>query len=319
MNYSPENPRKLIVFGGTAGRHLSHEVCQHLDIEEGRLEVTRFSDGETAVKILNNVRGAECCIIQSTSMPVNDNLMELLLTIDALRRASADIVNVVIPYFGYARQDRKDQGRVSLSAKVVANLLASAGADRLIAIDLHSPQIQGFFDFPVDHLMAMPVLIDYLRENGMDSDVVVVSPDVGNVKRARNFAGRLGAPLAIIDKRRPQANVSEVMNIIGDIKDKNCFMFDDMIDTAGTVCNGADALVAKGAKKVIAVASHAVLSGPALKRLRESSIEQVIVTNSIPLELHEELPKLKIVSVAPLIAEAIHRIHFRLSVSALFD
>lgn len=319
MNYSPENPRKLIVFGGTAGGHLSHEVCKHLDIEEGRLEITRFSDGETAVKILNNVRGAECCIIQSTCMPVNDNLMELLLTIDALRRASADIVNVVIPYFGYARQDRKDQGRVSLSAKVVANLLASAGADRLIAIDLHSPQIQGFFDFPVDHLMAMPVMIDYLRENDLDHDIVVVSPDVGNVKRARNFAGRLGAPLAIIDKRRPQANVSEVMNIIGDIKGKKCFMFDDMIDTAGTVCNGARALMDKGAERVFAVASHAVLSGPALQRLREAPIDEVIVTDTIPLQLHEEMPKLKIVSVAPLIAEALHRIHFRLSVSALFD
>lgn len=319
MNFSPENPRRLIIFGGTAGRHISSAVCEQLEIEEGRLEVTRFSDGESAVKILNNVRGAEVCIIQSTCTPVNDNLMELLLTIDALRRASADFVNVVIPYFGYSRQDRKEQGRVALSAKVVANLLETAGTDRLICLDLHSPQIQGFFDHPVDHLLALPVMVEYIKSHGLDDNIVVVSPDVGNVKRARNYAARLNAPLAIIDKRRPEPNVSEVMNIIGDIEGKHCFLFDDIIDTAGTICGGAEALMERGARSVSACASHAVLSGPAVQRLAESKFERVIVSDSIPLELNEALPKLEVVSVAPLIAEAIRRIYERLSVSALFD
>lgn len=319
MQSSPENPRKLVVFGGSASRHLSREVCRTLDIEEGTLEVSRFADGETAVKINNNVRGAETCIIQSTCTPVNDNLIELCLTIDALKRASADQINVIIPYFGYARQDRKDQGRVALSAKVVANLLEISGATRVITIDLHAPQIQGFFDVPVDHLLALPVFVDYLKAHDLDQDLVVVSPDVGNVKRARNYAARLEAPLAIIDKRRPQANISEVMNIIGDVKGKRCFMFDDMIDTAGTICNGATALMERGAKEVYACGSHALLSGPAIERLRESPIKQVIVSDSIPHTNTDQLSKLTTVSIAPLIAEAIRRIHCHLSVSALFD
>ncbi len=311
--------RSLIVFGGTAGRHLSREVCRHLGIEEGQLEVTRFSDGETSVKILNNVRGADTYVIQSTCTPVNDNLMELLLTADALRRASADRVNVVIPYFGYARQDRKDQGRVALSAKMVANLLVSAGACRVICLDLHAAQIQGFFDIPTDHLLALPALVNYIQAEGLGSEIVVVSPDVGNVKRARNYAARLDAPLAIIDKRRPQPNVSEVMNIIGEVQGKRCFMFDDLIDTAGTVCNGAAALLAAGAESVVACATHAVLSGSARKRLRESPVELVIVTDSIDQENDTSLKKLRVVSIAPLLAETIHRIHNHLSVSALFD
>jgi ribose-phosphate pyrophosphokinase len=319
MQSSPESPRKLVVFGGSASRHLSREVCRILDIEEGTLEVSRFADGETAVKICNNVRGAETCIIQSTCTPVNDNLIELCLTIDALKRASADQINVIIPYFGYARQDRKDQGRVALSAKVVANLLEISGATRVITIDLHAPQIQGFFDVPVDHLLALPVMVDYLKANDLDKNIVVVSPDVGNVKRARNYAARLEAPLAIIDKRRPQANVSEVMNIIGDVKGKRCFMFDDMIDTAGTICNGAAALMERGAESVYACGSHALLSGPAIQRLRDSVIKEVIVSDSIPHKEIEPLEKLKTVSIAPLIAEAVRRIHFHLSVSALFD
>lgn len=313
------NTSKLIVFGGTASRHLSKEVCRLLNSEEGELEVQRFSDGETSIKILNNVRGAECSVIQSTCTPVNDNLVELLLTIDALRRASADKVNVVMPYYGYARQDRKEQGRVALSAKLVANLIAIAGADRIICLDLHSAQIQGFFDIPVDHLLALPVMVDYLKKNDMDRDIVVVSPDVGNVKRARNYAARLDAPLAIIDKRRPEPNVSEVMSIIGDIEGKRCFMFDDMIDTAGTLCNGAQALVDRGAASVLACASHAVLSGPAKKRIQDSVLEQVIVTDSILQTDGDTMSKIKIVSIAPLLAEAIHRIHCHLSVSALFE
>jgi len=319
MDTPSPNSNKLIVFGGTASRHLSGEVCRLLNTQEGELEVQRFSDGETAIKILNNVRGADCCVIQSTCTPVNDNLVELLLTVDALRRASADKVNVVMPYYGYGRQDRKDQGRVALSAKLVANLIVKAGADRIICIDLHAAQIQGFFDIPVDHLLALPVMVDYLKKTDMDRNIVVVSPDVGNVKRARNYAARLDSPLAIIDKRRPEPNVSEVMNIIGDIEGKRCFMFDDMIDTAGTLCNGAQALMDRGAESVLACASHAVLSGPAKDRIAASVLEEVIVTDSILQTDDGDTSKLKVVSIAPLLAEAIHRIHCHLSVSALFD
>ncbi len=316
----PNIDRGPIVFGGTASRHLSKEVCEHLKLEEGQLEVMHFSDGETAVRILNNVRGADCYVIQSTCTPVNDNLMELLLTIDALHRASAERINVIVPYFGYARQDRKDRGRVALSAKVVANLLVATGAQRVVCLDLHSAQIQGFFDIPVDHLLATPVLVDYIKKNGLvDKDTVVVSPDVGNVKRARNYAAQLETPLVIIDKRRPKPNVSEVMNIIGKVKGKRCFIFDDLIDTAGTLCNGAEALVAQGAASVYACASHAVLSGAARDRLAKSPIEKVIVTNSIFQTNGATLNKLSVVSIAPLLAEAIHRIHCRLSVSELFD
>jgi ribose-phosphate pyrophosphokinase len=320
MDAIAPGPRELIVFGGTAGRHLSREVCSILGLEEGGLEVTRFADGETSVKILNNVRGRDCFVIQSTCTPVNDNLIELLLTIDALKRASAHQVGVVIPYFGYARQDRKDQGRVALSAKVVANAIAGAGASRLICIDLHSPQIQGFFDVPVDHLMGAPVLVHDIKERGLAREpMVVVSPDVGNVKRARNYAARLNAPLVIVDKRRPAPNVSEVVNIIGKVRGRTCFIMDDMIDTAGTLCGAAEALVNNGAGEIYACASHAVLSGPAHKRLADSSIRQVIVTNSIEHRGNGGLEKLRVVTMAPLIADAILRIHKNLSVSELFD
>ncbi|MBI3736936.1 ribose-phosphate pyrophosphokinase [Candidatus Sumerlaeota bacterium] len=320
MYPAPAIEKGPIVFGGTASVHLSREVCAHLKIEEGKVEVQRFSDGETAVKILNNVRGADTYVIQSTCTPVNDNLMELLLTIDALHRASAERINVIVPYYGYARQDRKDQGRVALSAKVVANLLVASGADRVVCLDLHSAQIQGFFDIPVDHLIATPVLVDYIKtHNLVDKDTVVVSPDVGNVKRARNYATALDAPLVIVDKRRPKPNVSEVMNIIGEVKGKRCFIFDDLIDTAGTLCNAAEALIEEGAKSVYACATHAVLSGKARERLSGSVIEKVIVTNSILQTNGKTLSKLEIVSIAPLLAEAIHRIHCRLSISELFD
>ncbi len=308
-----------LVFGGSAGKHLSCEVCRHLKVEEGRLEISSFADGETGVKILDNVRGADCYLIQPTSGPVNENLMELLLLIDAMRRASAERINVIIPYFGYARQDRKDQGRVALSAKLVANLITTAGADRVICLDLHSAQIQGFFDIPVDHLYGGPALYDYLSRQEWSQEVVVVSPDVGNVKMSRGYASRLGAPLAIIDKRRPRANVSEVMNIVGDVKGRPCLLVDDMIDTAGTLCNGAQALIEAGARSVSACATHAVLSGAARKRLQEAPIDQVIVTNSINQQNDALLNKLVKVDIAPLLAEAIHCVHNFLSVSALFD
>jgi ribose-phosphate pyrophosphokinase len=307
-----------LVFGGSAGQHLLTKVCQYLTLEPGQIEVSRFSDGETGVKIIDNVRGADCYLIQPTCTPVNENLAELLLCIDALRRASAERINVVMPYFGYARQDRKEQGRVALSAKLIANLLATAGASRVICLDLHSAQIQGFFDIPVDHLYGGPVLLDYLLKQEWAKDLVIVSPDVGNVKMSRGFARRLNASLAIIDKRRPQANVSEVMNIIGDVKGRPCLLTDDLIDTAGTLCNAAQALMDAGATSVSAMATHAVLSGPARRRLEQSVLERVIVTNSIDQHNDEELTKLETVSIAPLLAEAVHRIHNFLSVSELF-
>jgi ribose-phosphate pyrophosphokinase len=308
-----------LVFGGTAGKHLSSQVCQHLKLDEGRLEISNFSDAETGVKILDNVRGAHCYLIQPTCTPVNDNLMELLLAIDAFRRASAERINVIIPYFGYARQDRKDQGRVALSAKLVANLITEAGADRVICLDLHSAQIQGFFDIPVDHLYGGPVLCSFLQQQTWANDLVVVSPDVGNVKMSRNYATSVGASLAIIDKRRPRANVSEVMNIVGDVKGKPCLLVDDMIDTAGTLCNAAVALMNAGALSVSACATHAVLSGPARQRLQAAPIDRVIVTNSVQQPNDEVLNKLVTVDISPLLAEAIHRIHNYLSVSALFN
>jgi len=310
----------LIVIGGSSSKELAKEICEYLGIPMSGSEMRKFSDGETWVKITDNVRGADVFIVQSTYIPVNDNLMELLLLMDALRRASAGRINAVIPYFGYARQDRKDQGRVALSAKLVANLLVTAGANRVIALDLHSYQIQGFFDIPLDHLFAWPLLINYCKSLKLDN-YVVVSPDVGNVKLARAYAERLGAPLAIIDKRRTEPNVSEVMSIIGvgEIRGKNVFLFDDMIDTAGTIVNGAEALIEQGARDVYACCTHPVFSGAAKERLLGSKIKEIIVTNTIPHNEEEYKGRLKVVSVAPLIGEAIKRIHQRQSVSALFD
>jgi ribose-phosphate pyrophosphokinase len=318
---NPINPpnQSPMVFGGSAGRHLSGDVCRKLGIPEGRLQIQHFSDGETGIKILDNVRGADCYLVQGTCTPVNDNLMELLLCVDAFMRASAERVNVIVPYFGYARQDRKDQGRVALSAKLVANMITAAGADRVVCLDLHSAQIQGFFDIPVDHLYAAPVLLEYIRKQPWGNGIVVVSPDVGNVKRCRGYASRLNAPLAIIDKRRPAANVSEVMNIIGEVSGRHCLLIDDLIDTAGTLCNASVALRDAGALSITACATHPVLSGNACARLENSPIERVIITNSIPQDGCKSLSKLEIVNVAPMIAEAIHRIHNFLSVSALFD
>jgi ribose-phosphate pyrophosphokinase len=309
---------RLVVVSGSASRELAKEICDYLHIPLAGSEIRSFSDSETWVKITENVRGADVFVIQSTHTPTNDHLMELLLLIDALKRASAARINAVIPYFGYARQDRKDQGRVALSAKLVANMITTAGADRVIALDLHANQLQGFFDIPVDHLYAWPYLLKYCKSLNLDN-FIVVSPDVGNVKMARAYADRLGAPLAIIDKRRPTPNEAEVMNIIGDIKGKNVFLFDDMIDTAGTIANGAKALVEQGARDIYACCTHPVFSGTAKERIIAAPIKKVIVTNTIPQRVEEFGGKIEVITVAPLIGEAIIRIHNYQSVSALFD
>lgn len=304
------------IFAGSCGKHLTQQICARLGLDEGRIDIRRFSDGEVRVKINENVRGANCYVVQSTCTPVNENLMELLLITDALSRASAGSITAIIPYYGYARQDRKDEGRVSLSAKLVANLITVAGTDRVITIDLHSAQIQGFFDIPLDHLYAAPVLVDYIKSRKM-SEFVVVSPDVGNVKRARAYANRLNSPLAIIDKRRPEPNVAEVMNIIGEVEGKTIFIFDDMIDTAGTLVGAAVALKQRGVKEIYACCTHPVLSGKAKERLAASPIKSIIVTDTIPQD-DKSLDKLTIVSVAPLLAETIRRVHCNESVSSLF-
>jgi len=308
-----------VIFSGTANPALTEEICEILGVPLGPCDVARFSDGETRVKINRNVRGSDVYIVQPTCTPVNENLVELLFLIDACRRASAERVNAVIPYYGYGRQDRKEEGRVSLSAKLVANLITVTRADRVITVDLHAGQIQGFFDIPVDHLLAQPILIDYINKHIGIDDGVVVSADVGRVKRARNFAERLGLPLAIVDKRRPATNVSEVVHIIGDVTGRAAFIFDDMIDTAGTICNAAHAVVEHGAKRVYACCTHAVLSGGAREKLAEAPIEKIIVTNTIPQTHPGPLSNLVICSVAPMIAEAIKRIHTHRSVSEMFD
>jgi ribose-phosphate pyrophosphokinase len=310
---------ELVVFSGTAHPALAQEICEYLGVQLGECDTARFNDGETRVKINCNVRGADVYIIQPTCTPVNEHLMELLFQIDACRRASAARINAVLPYFGYARQDRKEEGRVALSAKLVANQIAVAGADRVITVDLHAGQIQGFFDIPVDHLSAQPILSDYIRERIGINQSVVVSADVGRVKRARNFAETLGLPLAIVDKRRPAAGVSEVVHIIGTVEDHVAFIFDDMIDTAGTICNAARAVMDHGAKWVFACCTHAVLSGAARQRLKESPIERTIVTNTIPQDNHGAQEHIVVCSVSPLIAEAISRVHSNRSVSELFD
>jgi len=308
-----------IVFSGAANLALAQEICSILNVTLGACETARFSDGETRVKINRNVRGADVYIVQPTCMPVNEHLVELLFLMDACRRASAERINAVIPYYGYGRQDRKEEGRVSLSAKLVANLITVAGADRVITVDLHAGQIQGFFDIPVDHLLAQPILIDYIKKHiGIDNGVVV-SADVGRVKRARNFAERLGMPLGIVDKRRPAANVSEVVHIVGDVAGRTVFIFDDMIDTAGTICNAATAVVEHGATRVFACCTHAVLSGNARERLAEAPIEKIVVTNTIPQNDPGPLKNLVVCSVAPMIAEAISRVHTHRSVSEMFN
>lgn len=309
---------RLKVFTGSANPALAKAICRELGTSLGEASVKTFSDGETHLQLLENVRGADVFVVQPTCSPVDRNLMEVLLMMDALKRASAQRITAVLPYYGYARQDRKDRPRMPISAKLVASLLETAGAHRILALDLHAAQIQGFFEIPVDHMFATPVFIDYFKSLATP-DAVVVSPDAGGVERARAFAKRLELPLAIIDKRRTEVNVAEVMHIIGDIHDKHCFMVDDLIDTGGTLVKGAEALKSQGAKSVRAVATHAVFSGPAIERIESSSITEVVVTDSIPLSTKAmECSRIKVLSVASLLAHAIQSIHEDGSVSALF-
>lgn len=309
------------IFTANSNPAFAQSIASHLGTQLGDAEVGKFSDGEIFVNINETVRGADVFVVQSTCSPVNDNLMELLIIIDALKRASAGRITAVIPYFGYARQERKAKARDPISAKLCANIITKAGADRVLTMDLHAAQIQGFFDIPVDHLLGAPILANYYKEKfaGKEDDTVVVSPDLGSVTRARKFASKIDVPLAIIDKRRPKANVSEVMNIIGEIKDKNVILVDDMIDTAGTIVNGAKALKDRGAKSVYACCSHAVLSGPAIERIQNSVIEELLVLDTVPLTPEKQIDKIKVLSVAPIFAEAIERIYDNVAVSPLFN
>ncbi|KRL95701.1 MULTISPECIES: ribose-phosphate diphosphokinase [Lactobacillaceae] len=309
---------KLKIFALNSNKPLAQKIANEVGVELGKTSVDRFSDGEIRINIEQSVRGSHVYVIQSTSAPVNDNLMELLIMIDALRRASAATINVVIPYYGYARQDRKARSREPITAKLVANMLQTAGVTRVLALDLHAAQIQGFFDVPVDHLMGAPLLADYFLTNHLDEDAVVVSPDHGGVTRARALAEFLKAPIAIIDKRRPRANVAEIMNIIGDVKGKRCIMIDDMIDTAGTITLGSQALMDAGAKEVYASCTHPVLSGPAIERIKKSPIKKLVVTDSIQLTADKQIEKIQQISVGPLIGQAIKRINENRPVSPLF-
>ncbi len=312
-------PEGMKIFAGNSNANLAKEIADVLEIPLGLSTVSTFSDGEITVHIDENVRGSDVYVVQSTCTPVNNNLMELLLMVDALKRASARRITAVMPYYGYARQDRKAQPRVPISARLVADLLTATGIGRVLTIDLHAGQIQGFFNIPVDHLYASPVLSEHVKEK-YANDIVVVSPDAGGVERARAFAKRLNASLAIIDKRREKANVSKVMHVIGEVSNKNAILFDDMIDTAGTITQAAAALKEEGAQRVIATCSHAVLSGPALDRINDSVLEEVIVTNTIPMEeKQKQCSKLTVLSVANLLGEAIKRIHEGSSVSSLFN
>ncbi len=311
--------RQLAIMSGNAHPHLAQEICTILKIDQTQASVGRFSEGEISVRIKDNIRGKDVFIVQPTCAPVNDNLMEILIMLDAARRASADRITVVLPYYGYARQDRKDQPRVPITAKLVANLIVAAGANRVLTMDLHANQVQGFFDIPVDHLYAINVLAEYFKEKKID-DLVVVSPDVGGIKMARAYAKRLSAPLAIVDKRRMSPEKTEVMHILGDVNGKNVVMVDDIIATGGSLVEAVTALKKFGAKGIYAAASHGVLSGPAKERIREcKDLLEVVITNSIPLKDAEQNPKIKQLSIAPLLAEAIARTHNEESISSLFE
>ena len=315
------NYADIKVFTCNAHPALAEEIAKCLGVTLGKSEVLRFSDGEVSVKIDEKVRGTDVFIIQPTSTPANEHLMELLIMIDAMKRASAGRITAVIPYYGYARQDRKTRARDPISSKLVADILQTAGADRVLTMDLHCAQIQGFFNIPLDHLVGMPLLTKYYTDKLADKtdDVVAVSPDLGSVGRVRGFATKLDIPIAIIDKRRPKANVSEIMNIIGEVNGKRVILVDDMIDTAGTICNAANALKERGATAVYACCTHGVLSGPALERINESAIEELVVLNTIALPEEKRISKIKEISVAEIFADAIRRIHEDLSVSKLFD
>ncbi|GCF94139.1 ribose-phosphate pyrophosphokinase [Enterococcus florum] len=311
---------RLKIFALNSNRPLAEKIAAEVGVELGKSSVTQFSDGEIQVNIEESIRGSHVYVVQSTSSPVNDNLMELLIMIDALKRASAKTINVVMPYYGYARQDRKARAREPITAKLVANMIEKAGATRLLTLDLHASQIQGFFDIPVDHLMGAPLIAKYFVDKGVcGDDVVVVSPDHGGVTRARKLAEFLKAPIAIIDKRRPKANVAEVMNIIGNVDGKTCVIIDDMIDTAGTITLAANALKEAGATKVYASCTHPVLSGPAMQRIQDSAIEQLVVTDSIYLSDDRKIDKIDEISVGELMGDAIKRIHENKPVSPLFE
>lgn len=312
-------PEGMKLFSGNANKGLANEIADYLKVTIGDITVSTFSDSEIMVQINENVRGADVFLVQSTCDPVNKNLIELFLMLDAFKRASVGRITTVIPYFGYARQDRKVLPRVPISAKLVADLITVSGTDRVLTVDLHAGQIQGFFDMPVDHLYATPVIAEYVKKK-YSNDTVIVSPDAGGVERARAFAKRLNASLAIIDKRREKANVSEVMHVIGDVSGKNAILIDDMIDTAGTITQAVSAIKKNGAKRVIAACTHAVLSGPAIERINESELEEVITTNTIPMDSKQKkCKKLTVLSIAPLLGEAIKRIHEESSVTSLFN
>lgn len=313
--------KEIKIFSANSNREVAEDIAHCLGLPMGKSQVVTFSDGEISVSIQESVRGSDIFVVQSTSYPVNDNLMELLIMIDAFKRASAARITAVIPYFGYARQDRKAKARDPISAKLVADLITTAGADRVLTMDLHAAQIQGFFNIPVDHLLGVPILAPYFMEHFSDcpDDLVVVSPDLGSVNRARQFATRIDAPLAIVDKRRPKANVSQVMNIIGNVEGKKVILVDDMIDTAGTICNAARAMIEKGgAKEVYACATHGVLSGPAIERIQDSPIKEMVLLDTIQLPEEKKLDKITVLKVGPVFAKAIERIYEDLPVSPLF-
>jgi len=311
--------KRLKLFTGNANPQLAQEISEYLGVPLGSAKVGRFSDGEISLTIGESVRGCDAFVIQPTCPPVNENLMELLIMVDALRRASARRITVVIPYYGYARQERKTRARDPISAKLVANLITAAGARRVMAMDLHAGAIQGFFDIPVDHLLGVPILAEYYKQKNL-SDVVLVSPDLGGVTRTRELAERLGTgiDIAILEKRRPSPNKAKIMNLIGDVKNKTVIITDDLIDTAGTITLGAEAVMKHGAKEVYACCTHPVLSGPAIERIQKSCLKELVVTNTIPLSKEKQIDKIKVLSVAPLLGEAIIRVHKDLSVSELF-
>jgi len=311
--------KRFKLFSGTANKPLADEIARHIGVTVGQVKLQRFADGEVYFQLLENVRGVDVFVVQPTCYPVDQHLVELLIMIDALKRASAGRITAVVPYYGYARQDRKDRPRVAVSAKLIADLLTTAGANRALFVDLHAAQIQGFFNIPVDHMFASPVLVGYFRELNLPN-LTVVSPDAGGVERARHFAQKMGAPMAIVDKRRTDINVAEVMHVVGDVHGQTCLIIDDIIDTAGTLVKTVDALYANGAAGVYACASHAVLSGPAVERIANSRLEQVVVTDTIPLrEAAQKLSKIKVLSVAGLLGAAIESIHMETSVSTLFS
>lgn len=313
-----EDTSKLKIFTGNAHPALAQEICDYIGVPLGKAVCGRFNNGEIQVMVNESVRGKDVFIIQPTGAPVNDNLMELLIMVDAMKRASARHITVIVPYYGYARQDRKTRGREPISAKLVADLMSTAGVTRVVTMDLHAGQIQGFFDVPVDHLMSTSILAKYIKSMKLEN-LTIVSPDLGGVTRARELADRLGAPIAIIEKRRPEPGVAKVMNIIGTVKDRSCVLIDDIVDTAGSLCEGAKALDKAGAMGVYAAVCHPVLTDPATERVKNSCLKQLIVTNSLPIEDYKKQTKLKVLSVAPLLGEAIMRIFHDASVSSLFD